>query len=432
MTTLPSESELHAEEQSPSWYAVRDVVVRFRLPILVLGHSLIFAIIYWIAFLMRFTLDVPSMYMDIYWQGLPVVVSIKLVVFYCLGSFHGWWRHVNFSDFISLVKSAAVASLAIIAADYFLFRMWLPQIPRTVVINDLAITIVLVGSLRSVWRLWDERIAPFEPGRKMERALLLGNHYDAAKLAHMINAQRAMQTRVVGLVSNDQASRRRYSDLRVVGQIENLADLMREHRAATLFVLSGTIPGRDLRVLLDKSSEQEYTIKILPPLEDQFKGSDKVPIRDVSYNDLLRRKPVNLDLEQIGNQIEGKTVLVTGAGGSIGSELCRQLIRFAPSELVLLGRGENRIYHLHRELIHKVVQTKLVQRIANIADSKRVDEIFASHKPDLVFHAAAHKHVPLVEQNVGEAIINNVLGTRIVADAFGPSPSKEIRDGFNR
>jgi len=131
---------------------------------------------------------------------------------------------------------------------------------------------------------------------------------------------------------------------------------------------------------------------------------------------LLRRKPVSLDIGSIARIVKGKTVLVTGAGGSIGSELCRQLSRFAPAQVVLLGRGENRIYHVERELREMTDLVKFVPRIANITDQARMEEIFSSLRPDLVFHAAAHKHVPLVESNVGESIINNVKGTKVVAD----------------
>ncbi len=367
---------------------------------------------------MRFTLTVPDAYLLVFWQSLPFVVVTKLAIFYVLRSFHGWWRHVNFSDFVSLSKSSLAASVAIISVDYFVIQMWQQQIPRTVVLNDFVMTIVVLGGLRSCWRLWDERIAPLDRKRVKERALLIGNDYHAARMAHLINSQHKSGVRIVGLVSPTKYPKgRRYSDMRIVGRVEELSDLMKSHRTSTLFVITGSLQGRELRELLDSASDRGFTIKILPPLDEQLKGSDRVAIREVSYNDLLRRKPVELDLNSIERLVAGKTILVTGAGGSIGSELCRQLLRFSPDRLVLLGRGENRIYHLERELRAKLLNTKLIPKIANITDEKRVDEIFAEFEPELVFHAAAHKHVPLVEQNVGESIINNVLGTKVVADA---------------
>ena len=402
----------------PVGMRVRDWLARYRLLLLVLAHIVCFVAIYWSAFLMRFTLRVPDHYINVFWQGLPLLVITKMIVFYSLHSFHGWWRHVNFSDFISLFKSSFVASLTLVFVDFFTMQQWQERIPHTVIVNDFVLTIVVLGGLRSAWRVWDERIAPLDRKKNAQRALLIGNDFEAAKLAHLMNGQSGMGVRIVGLVAPGKYRRgQRYSDLRVVGQLDNIEKLMKHHLAETLFVITGGLPPKELRILLDSASGIHYQIRILPPLEDHLKGMANVPIREVSYNDLLRRDPVKLDLDSIEQVVEGKTVLVSGAGGSIGSELCRQLSRFAPDRMVLLGRGENRVYIIERELKSKVLPTTFIPRIANITDERRIEEIFNELKPDLVFHAAAHKHVPLVEQNVGESIINNVLGTRVMADA---------------
>jgi FlaA1/EpsC-like NDP-sugar epimerase len=409
----PSDSEGHAAIH----WKFRDSLVRFRLPLLIAAHLLVFAALYWVAYLMRFTLEIPERYQAVYWQNLPFVVSAKLLIFYSLGSFHGWWRHVNFSDFISLLRSATVATLVIVACDYFVLQNWQNRIPRIVLLNDLVLTIVVLGGLRSCWRVWDERIAPMDRNNVRERALIIGSDFDTAKLAHLINGQKKMGVRIVGMVSKEHKQvGRRFSDIRVVGALESLSGLVKLHRAKTLFVITGTLHGRQLRELLDSASDRGFKIRILHPLKDHLQGADSVPIREVSYNDLLRRKPVNLDLGAIEKIVDRKTILVTGAGGSIGSELCRQLSKFQPRQIILLGRGENRIYHIERELNDTASHIKYVPRIANITDAPRIREIFETLKPDLVFHAAAHKHVPLVEENVGESIINNIKGTKIIAD----------------
>ena len=414
------EENLETEEPKtnrPLMLKVRDGLVRMRLPLLVLGHLIAFMAIYWIAFLMRFTLEIPDKYVAVYWQGLPYVAVLKLTVFYALGSFHGWWRHVNFSDFISLIRSAGAALLVILAFDYFVTQNWLIAIPRIVLLNDFVLTIVALGGLRSCWRVWDERIAPLDGSRISERALIVGSDFDTAKLSHLINGQHQLGTRILGMVAtSEKRVGRRYSDLRVVGSTEHLSGLMKLHRATTLFVVTGTMQGRNLRELLDSASDLGFKIKILPPLNDHLRGADSVPIREVSYNDLLRRDPADLDVSAIEKIVDGKTILVTGAGGSIGSELCRQLSKFHPRTVILLGRGENRIYHIERELRESSPHVNYVPRIANITDRPRIRQIFQELKPDLVFHAAAHKHVPLVEENVGESIINNVLGTKVMAD----------------
>ena len=145
-------------------------ILRYRIALLMVIHAGLFIGIYWCAFLMRFTLDVRQVYIDLYWQGLIAVITIKIGVFMWLRSFHGWWRHVSFSDFISLLRSAFVATIVIAAADYFFLHK---QIPRIVLLNDLVMTIVVIGGLRSVWRVWDERIVPLDSSRVKERALLI-------------------------------------------------------------------------------------------------------------------------------------------------------------------------------------------------------------------------------------------------------------------
>lgn len=321
---------------------------------------------------------------------------------------------MQFSDLISLAKSATIATLSIIAVDHFVLQ---GQIPRTVLINDFAMTVVVIGALRSFWRIWDERIAPLDRSRLRNRALIVGHNHGIAKMAHLINGQYNLGTRIVAMISDDSSKKgRTFSDLKVVGDLSNLPSIMGKYRAKTLFVVSGTIPAKALRQLLDSGVDGDFKIKVLPKLEDQLRGSDKLPIREVSFNDLLKRKPVSLDLSSIERLVHGKTVLVTGAGGSIGSELCRQISRFSPGQLILLGRGENRIYEIENELRDDFPSHVILPKIANITDETRMREIFDTYRPDLVFHAAAHKHVPLVEHNVGEGIINNVYGTKVVAD----------------
>ena len=414
---MKSPTPHNLENDESSLLVIRDMLASIRLPLLIACHLLAFMAIYWVAFLMRFTLNIPEKYQAIYWQGVPAVIAIKLAVFYVLRSFHGWWRHVNFSDFIALLRSALVASLVIVAVDYFVLQNFIIRIPRIVVLNDFVMTIVVLGGLRCSWRVWDERIAPLDRSRVTERALIVGNGFETAKLAHLINGQHKLGIRVVGMIATKEKQKgRRFSDIRVVGAIDDVSSEMVQHRASTLFVITGTIPGRKLRDLLDSASDKGFQIKILPPLNDHLRGADTVPIRKVSYNDLLRREPADLDIGAIEKIVDGKTILVTGAGGSIGSELCRQLSRFHPKSIILLGRGENRIYHIERELNEQSPHIKYIPRIANITDETRIREIFRSLKPALVFHAAAHKHVPLVEENVGESIGNNILGTKVMAD----------------
>ena len=402
------------EESRKTSNGLLSLLISARLPLLLGFHLVVFTGVLWIAFLMRFTMNVPAKYVELFCSAVLPVVATKLVVFYYLRSFRGWWRYVHFSDLVSLVKSSAVASLAVVAIDYFAFG---GQIPRIVVLNDFAMGVVVLGGLRSTWRVWDERIVPLRQ-KRVGRALMVGGNFEASRLAHLINGQRQLNLRVVGFISPSEVvnSKRYHGDIKIVGNTSAVGELMASYRATTLFVVSGALPAKSLRNLLDIASDSQFEIKILPKLEDQLKGVDKVPIREVSYNDLLRREPAELDLGAIKGLVDGHSVMVTGAGGSIGSELCRQLVKFGCRELILLGRGENRIYEIERELKGLKADVALTPKIVNITDRQRMEEVYRDHRPELVFHAAAHKHVPLVEQNVGESIINNILGTKNVAD----------------
>ena len=377
-----------------------------RLPLLVVGHAIVFALVFLAAFLIRLDVDYPINVTQVwkkFWAGLPLVVGIKICVYYLLRNFHGWWRYVTFSDFISLIRASTASLLLIIAVDYFVLPY---QLPRSVLIFDWVLSVVALGALRSFWRVWDERIAPLDPSRKSRNAaLMIGDGMDAAKLAHLINSQQGLGFRIVGLVAPRQIKKkRRYSDLRVVGSLEDLKTIAATYRAKTVFLTNGTIPARDLRALMDTAADAGVDVRIVPGLEQQLQGNDQMPIREVQFEDLLRREPARLDLELIVQLIRGKRVLVTGAGGSIGSELCRQLAKFQPEELILLGRGENRIFHIERELKKQVPGLRITPRIASVTDERRMEELFSTYRPQVVFHAAAHKHVPLSEQNVGEAV----------------------------
>ena len=358
----------------------RELLVQFRLPILLALHVVLFSVVFWLAMMMRFTLEIPEKYQTLFWKSLPFIVATKVVVFYLLRSFHGWWRHVHFSDIISLVRSAVVASLAVIALDYFFFG---GSIPRMVVMNDLVIGIVTLGGLRSTWRVWDERIVPLRASGNASRALLVGSNFDAARLAHMINGQHSLGVRIVGLVAPGGVTKGRkyFGDIRIVGATKDLSELMEALRAETLFVVSGALPAKEMRELLDVATDRKFEIKILPKLEEQLKGVDKIPIREVSYNDLLRRKPADLDLDAIEEFVAHRSVMVTGAGGSIGSELCRQLVKFQPRELILLGRGENRIYEIERELKGLGLKVDLVPKIVNITDKDTIGRSFPQSFP---------------------------------------------------
>jgi FlaA1/EpsC-like NDP-sugar epimerase len=385
-----------------------------RVGTLGLGHLAVFFLAYWLAFCLRFDFAVPAASVAVFWATVGFVLSLKVFVFYASGHFHGWWRYITFADLASLLRAAFLSLLCISTVNHFFLSS---QIPRSVAIIDCVITIVLIGALRASWRLVREQFWPLFQQDDCRPALLVGTDHASGLLAHQIHTHPQSRYRIRGFldVSGDRVGST-LGGIPVVGTLEDLPAVAVTRRITDILVISGSLSGKRLRHLMDACDEASLTLKIIPSPEDLFEGDCEVPIRSIDINDLLRRDPIQLDNGAIGQLIKGRTVLVTGAGGSIGSEICRQVLRFGPGALVMVGRGENRIFTLDRELRSIAPGAELVPCIGDVTDETRMRQIFARHAPDVVFHAAAHKHVPLMEANPAEAIKNNVGGTRCVAD----------------
>jgi len=385
-----------------------------RMWLLAVGHLVLFLAIYYAAFTLRFEFSIPADSMTVFWASLPWVLGLKLVVFFASGHYHGWWRYVTFADLAALLR-ASVASLLLLAIlDHFL---WSYQVPRSILLLDCMLGIIVLGSLRASWRLFHEHFRPVFGHNNFRGALLVGDDHSSRLLAHQIHSRPELPYRIRGfLATNSIQKGTRWGRIPVLGVPEDVGAIAASCGATEVLATAGTLPGNRLRRLMDACHEAGLKLKIIPPMEDLFNGSHRIPLRDIDINDLLRRDPVKLDTEAIADLLDGRTVMVTGAGGSIGSEICRQILKFHPKEIVLVGRGENRIFEVERKLRAKDPAAALHPRIADVTDHRRMRQLFEEFRPEVIFHAAAHKHVPLMEANVGEAIKNNVCGTKCVAD----------------
>ena len=385
-----------------------------RLCSLALGHLCLFSFIFWAAFAIRFDFSIPAIWFDSLVSNLPWILSVKLGIYYLTGHFYGWWRYVTMADLAALLRAVVLSLIALVMIDYFLLTA---HLPRSILLLDGILSIVCLGALRASWRLLRElRWLTF--GEKDRHwALLVGSDHAAGVLAHQMQSLPQSEFRIRGLLDCDPGKvGTRLGRLPILGTPEDLGKIANAHGITDVFVIAGSLPGKRLRFLMDACADAQLALKIVPPAEELFRGNSRIPTRDIEINDLLRRDPVELDSQSIGALLQGKTVLITGAGGSIGSELCRQVLKFEPRELVLVGKGENRIFFIERELQALKTQTQLIPKIADITDTRRMKQIFQEYRPEVVFHAAAHKHVPLMEANSGEAVKNNVLGTRCVAE----------------
>ncbi len=391
-------------------------MLRFRGALIAVGHAAVFAAALWAAFLLRFDFEPPTYFVEMFRVCLPWVVVLKCLVFYSASQFQGWWRFVTFSDLVAMLRAALIAAVAVAAVDHFLVPAY--QIPRSVLILDCMISLTVLAALRASWRLVRENIHPLW-SKDVRGALMVGVDHNSAILAYQIQSHYDLGYRVRGFISTGVDGAKpgsRLGQIPILGSLDQLLDIAAAVQARDILVMAGTLGGGELRHLMGVCRNAKLNLKIIRSAGEHLNADERVPIRDIEIADLLRRDPVQLDSEKIGRWIEGRRVLVTGAGGSIGSEICRQVLRFNPSALVLLGRGENRIFSINNELRRLYPEADLRVCIGDVTDAQRMRNVFLEHRPEVIFHAAAHKHVPLMEFNTGEAIKNNVFGTRCLAD----------------
>ncbi len=378
-------------------------------------HALVFALVYWLAFSIRFQFRFSKE--D--WALLGVtgigIVLIKLMIFYSAGHCHRSWHYVSFSDLVALLRSATVSVVAIAALDGLLVNTFHP--PRLVLALDWALTILVLGGLQALSRLSREELSPRLWRTAYRRALIVGANQSGETLARHLMADHRLKYLVAGFLDQDPS---RHGS--TVGGIPVLGDPQQALRFAQalgvedILVISGVLTGTELRGLMENCSQAGLILKVIPAYDDLLATSYTAQIRDVDINDLLRREPVQLNSDAISTLIAGRTVLVTGAGGSIGSEICRQVLKFRPKTLVMVERCENSLFLVEQEFRALRTEAQVIPCIADIADCLRIDQVFRLYQPAVVFHAAAHKHVPMMEYNPGEAIKNNVLGTRSLAE----------------
>ncbi|MGN6137095.1 MAG: polysaccharide biosynthesis protein [Aureliella sp.] len=391
-------------------------LLRKRIYLIVAAHLAIFALSYEVAFRLRFDWAIPADMRQLFWQTILWVLPVKMILFQRFGNLHGWWRYVTFSDLASLLAVAVLSLVVVASVDYFMVPSL--QIPRAVLLLDFGTTVMLVGGLRSTWRLLDEHVLPTLQATKGQRpVLLIGAGRQGAALARQIHTNSRHQFRVVGFLDDNRATWGSFlGGIPVLGSPEAAVTLCQERDVRDILMMANSVPVERLRNLLGPYRAAGIQLKVIPRVDELLHGDYRLQPRDVDINDLLGRPPVQLDTAAIAEMIADKCVLVTGAGGSIGSEICRHLLKCRPHSLVMVERAENSLFFIERELVANRNGVQIIPCIADICDAPRMQAIFEQYRPQLVFHCAAHKHVPMMESNPGEAIKNNVLGTVALVD----------------
>ena len=391
--------------------------------VLLVLHALLFAVVFCFAFFIRSDFSVGSTWTWLSPRTLLGVVVIKTAIFYALGHCHVSWRRVSFSDLTSLVWAATLSMLVLTSLESLLLTSGrfgeFQRGPRSVFVLDWAGTVLAIGGIRALWRSIREELRPIFTSKPVRTALIIGADEAGELLARTLMSTKNIHYFVVGFLDDDPGLlHNRVAGLEVLGDIDSVGREVERRRIDEVMVRSGSLTGKRFRQVLEACTEAGSQVKVLPAIDELLAGHDNamhVKPRPVEIKDLLRREPVELDNAAVRHLVEGNTVMITGAGGSIGSEICRQVLRFNPKKLLLVERGENALFLLEQEFCRYDPRPPFEPLIADITDVARMDQIMAAHRPEVVFHAAAHKHVPMMEWNPAEAIKNNCVGTQILA-----------------
>ena len=386
---------------------------RIALPFL---HDLLAAALAWAgAYWLRFNLQIPPPYWQDMLQTLVYVVPIQAFVFWGFGLYHGVWRYAGLPDLKRIVLAVATAA---VLSTFAVLLLRVPAVmPRSVVLMDPILLFLIMSSSRLLYRSWREQRRPRRE-HKRQPVLVLGAGDAAAALVREL--ARSHDWQVLGMLDDNTRRHHRYvHGVRVLGRLDEVA-VWAERLGAKCAIIAMPSASHDVRRrAVDLCAGAGIRVKTVPAFSDLMSGQVSVSqIREVEFDDLLGRDPIVLDTHGLSALIAGRVVLVTGAGGSIGAELCRQVARFKPGLLVLFEMGELPLYRIEQEFTERFPQVPVACVIGDVKSRARVEQVFATYRPAIVFHAAAYKHVPLMErENAWEAVQNNVLGTQVLARA---------------
>lgn len=373
--------------------------------------SLYFA--YWL----RYEGSPPPEIMANYFELIPLVLISRSIPYFYFGFYTRFWKYSSLEDLIQILKAVAIGTLLILFTS-FLYNRSL-SIPRSVIIIDMILLVMMLGGSRLGWRMFREGLVHQNDMDEGHRSpvLILGAGDTGAHLLRYIQ-RFSPQYKVLGFLDDDPKKlNNTLSGVKILGNRQDIPRLAEELGAKELLIAINTISTESLGEIVDICTRCRVKYKIATSITDL--GTKEIhisKIKNIDIQDLLSRDQVSLDLASLRSLMEGKRVLVTGAGGSIGSELCRQILEYNPSSLIMVDRCENYLYELRSGLPIGDRDTLLHFVFCSITNKEKMETLFDKHQPQLVFHAAAHKHVPLMEDNPDEAVINNVLGTRMVAD----------------
>lgn len=382
---------------------------------LVLLHDLAAGAIAWIlAYLLRFNFEIPENVLYEMWRTWIWIIPLQGGVFWIFGLYKGIWRYASMPD-LRQIFIAVIAATAVIALLLWMLRFD-ANIPRSVLIIHPLLLLTMMGGSRLMYRLWKENLLYGSFQLHGDPILILGAGDAGVALAKEL--ERSRDWHVVGFLDDDERKHgRMLNGKKVHGDLNSLASWVAEFGVQKVIIAMPNASHQKRKHAVDLCSESGVKALTIPSYDDLLSGRVSVSqLREIELDDLLGRDPVALDEIGLKEQLSGKVILVTGAGGSIGSELCRQILRFVPSKLVLYEASEFALYNIEQELRVKFPILDIVYLAGDVRDTARLEQVFSEYRPRVVFHAAAYKHVPLMERhNAWQAVHNNVYGTWLVA-----------------
>jgi len=392
--------------------------------IMLAGDAFLMGVSYLLAYYLRFDWHVSLDELTNFWSTVVWIVPIKLACFFYFGLYKGMWRYSGIEDLKNLSKGCVVSSAIIVLV--LLVTVRFVGFPRSIFPIDLALTFITTGALRIGIRLYYNRDAAksralFSNGKnedKDRRVLIVGAGDAGEKTLREILDNPRLSYRVVGFLDDDPRKRgRALHNVPVLGETGAIPIMVKDLNVEEVIIAVPSATGEQIRKVVEACDVCSVPCKTLPGIGELIDGKVSIKaLRDVDYHDLLGRAKVELDMEAIGGYLTNKVVLVTGAGGSIGSELCRQIVRFSPETLVLFDTSEPLLYAIQMELKHRVGYLKYRTVLGNVQDHRLTDAVFRAFKPHVVFHAAAYKHVPMLERNPWESVFNNIVGSKTIIE----------------
>jgi len=390
----------------------------------VLADGVLVALAYYLAFQLRF-LDEggwPQRYQELFAQSVGFVVAGKLIIFAVSGMYQKWWRYVSGRDFMLILRAVAISS-AILVVAFVVLKPFSPALPRSVVVTDFFLTLFLIAGARLAVRLIVERPSRADRLPKHE-VLVIGAGSGGQMVVRELQLNPNLGATAIGFLDDDSRKRgMRMLGLKVLGSTDEIDAILDEAMPDEVVIAIPSAPGTLRARVVAACREREIRVRTLPTVFELLRGGVQLnrQLREVQVEDVLGREPIVRELDRVGAYLRDRIVLVTGAGGSIGSELCRQIAQVKPKLLVLLDHAEDNLFEIEREMIEVRHFTNVEAVLADCKEAHRMLEVMQRFKPEIVFHAAAYKHVPLMEANPLEAVRNNAIATRITAETAAAS-----------